>query len=68
MTSFETTLTRLRHLAQPGDYMLPMTCAGRLILRGIAPDYRDYLTADYDRGKFYRLAGLPVRWSLSPYY
>eukprot|EP00873_Tetraselmis_striata_P020173 jgi/Tetstr1/440437/TSEL_028770.t1 len=35
---------------------------------GIAPEDRDYLTVNY-RGKLYRLmAGLPMGWSMSPYY
>eukprot|EP00873_Tetraselmis_striata_P012232 jgi/Tetstr1/432496/TSEL_021870.t1 len=34
---------------------------------GIAEADRDYLTVDV-RGKLYMLAGLPMGWSLSPYY
>eukprot|EP00873_Tetraselmis_striata_P012112 jgi/Tetstr1/432376/TSEL_021773.t1 len=33
---------------------------------GTAPEDRDYFTVNY-RGKLYRLAGLPMGWSLSSY-
>eukprot|EP00873_Tetraselmis_striata_P005697 jgi/Tetstr1/425961/TSEL_016311.t1 len=33
----------------------------------IAPKARDYFTVN-NRGKLYHLAGLPMGWSLSPYY
>eukprot|EP00873_Tetraselmis_striata_P033055 jgi/Tetstr1/453319/TSEL_040310.t1 len=64
--SFET-LTRLHHLAQPGDYMLSMDMHDGFYAVGIAPEDRDYDTVDY-RGKLYRLAWLLMGWSLSPYY
>eukprot|EP00873_Tetraselmis_striata_P002974 jgi/Tetstr1/423238/TSEL_001356.t1 len=64
--SFET-LTRLRHLAGPGDYMLFTDLQGGFYAVGIAPEDRDYCTVNY-RDKPYRLAGLPMGWSLSPYY
>eukprot|EP00873_Tetraselmis_striata_P005616 jgi/Tetstr1/425880/TSEL_016254.t1 len=34
---------------------------------GIAPEDRDFFTVDY-RGTLYRLAGLPMGWSMSPDY
>eukprot|EP00873_Tetraselmis_striata_P009240 jgi/Tetstr1/429504/TSEL_019409.t1 len=64
--SFET-LTRLRHLVRPGDYMLSMDLEDGFYAVGIAPEDRDYFTIDY-RGKLYRLAGLPMGWRLSPYH
>eukprot|EP00873_Tetraselmis_striata_P044967 jgi/Tetstr1/465231/TSEL_009935.t2 len=65
--SFET-LTRLRHLARPGDYMLSIDLHDGFYAVGIAPEDRDYFTVNY-RGRLCdRLAGLPMGWSLSPYY
>eukprot|EP00873_Tetraselmis_striata_P010674 jgi/Tetstr1/430938/TSEL_020694.t1 len=63
--NFET-LTRLRHLAQPGNYMLSMDLHDGFYAVGIAPEDRDNFTVNY-RGKLYcgwqalpRLAGLPM--------
>eukprot|EP00873_Tetraselmis_striata_P024103 jgi/Tetstr1/444367/TSEL_032258.t1 len=56
--SFET-LTGLRHMARPGEYMLSMDLHDGLYAVGIAPEDRDYFTVNY-RGKLYRLAGLPM--------
>eukprot|EP00873_Tetraselmis_striata_P042762 jgi/Tetstr1/463026/TSEL_007964.t1 len=65
--SFET-LTRLRHMAWPGDDMLFMDLHDGFYAVGIAPEDRDYSTVDC-RGKLiYRLVGLPMGWSLSPHY
>eukprot|EP00873_Tetraselmis_striata_P027735 jgi/Tetstr1/447999/TSEL_035301.t1 len=64
--SFET-LSHLRNLARPGDYMLQMDLQDGFYAVGIAPEDRDFFTVDY-RGTLYRLAGLPMGWSLSPYY
>eukprot|EP00873_Tetraselmis_striata_P044281 jgi/Tetstr1/464545/TSEL_009302.t1 len=64
--SFET-LSHLRNLARPGDYMLQMDMQDGFYAVGIAPEDRDFFTVDY-RGTLYRLAGLPMGWSLSPYY
>eukprot|EP00873_Tetraselmis_striata_P029215 jgi/Tetstr1/449479/TSEL_003901.t1 len=64
------TLTRLRRLARPGDYMLPMDMQDGFYAAGIiAPERRDYFTVDF-RGKPYRMTtGLPMLgWSLGPYY
>eukprot|EP00873_Tetraselmis_striata_P013492 jgi/Tetstr1/433756/TSEL_022974.t1 len=63
--TFET-LTRLRHLARPGDYMLSMNMQDGFYAVGIiALEDRDYFTVDY-RGKLYWFAGLPMDWSLTP--
>eukprot|EP00873_Tetraselmis_striata_P036340 jgi/Tetstr1/456604/TSEL_043307.t1 len=43
-------LTRLRHLARPGDYMLFMDLQNGFYAVGIAPEDRDYFTVNY-RGK-----------------
>eukprot|EP00873_Tetraselmis_striata_P046349 jgi/Tetstr1/466613/TSEL_011101.t1 len=64
--SFET-LSHLRNLARPGDDMLQMDQQDGFYAVGIAPEDRDFFTVDY-RGTLYRLAGLPMGWSLSPYY
>eukprot|EP00873_Tetraselmis_striata_P000014 jgi/Tetstr1/420278/TSEL_001027.t1 len=64
--SFET-LSHLRNLARLGDYMLHMDLQDGFYAVGIAPEDRDFFTVDY-RGTLYRLAGLPMGWSLSPYY
>eukprot|EP00873_Tetraselmis_striata_P046012 jgi/Tetstr1/466276/TSEL_000956.t1 len=64
--SFET-LSHLRNLSRPGDYMLQMDLQDGFYAVGIAPEDRDFFTVDY-RGTLYRLAGLPMGWSLSPYY
>eukprot|EP00873_Tetraselmis_striata_P036787 jgi/Tetstr1/457051/TSEL_043714.t1 len=53
--------------ARPGDYMLSMGLHDDFYAIGIAPEDREYFTIDY-RGKLYRLAGLPMGWSVSPYY
>eukprot|EP00873_Tetraselmis_striata_P027573 jgi/Tetstr1/447837/TSEL_003755.t1 len=65
--SFET-LSHLRNLARPGDYMLQiMDLQDGFYANGIAHEDRDFFTVDY-RGTLYRLAGLTMGWSLSPYY
>eukprot|EP00873_Tetraselmis_striata_P022024 jgi/Tetstr1/442288/TSEL_030429.t1 len=64
---FETLLTRLRHLARPGDYMPSMAMHDGVYAVGIASKHRNYCTVDY-RGKLYRLVGLFMVWSLSLYY
>eukprot|EP00873_Tetraselmis_striata_P034621 jgi/Tetstr1/454885/TSEL_041749.t1 len=54
-------------MARRGDYMLAMDLHDGFYAVGIAPEDSDYFTIDY-RDKLYRLAGLPMGWSLSPYY
>eukprot|EP00873_Tetraselmis_striata_P035325 jgi/Tetstr1/455589/TSEL_042401.t1 len=55
--SFET-LSHLRNLARPRDYMLQMDPQDGFYAVGIAPEDKDFFTVDY-RGTLYRLAGLP---------
>jgi hypothetical protein len=50
------TLLGVRHLTRKGDYMF-----------NIYPANRDYFTVNV-RGQLYKLAGLPMGWSLSPFY
>eukprot|EP00873_Tetraselmis_striata_P024051 jgi/Tetstr1/444315/TSEL_032206.t1 len=64
--SFEV-LSHLRDLARHGDYMLQMDLYDGFYAVGIAHEDRDFFTVDY-RGTLYRLAGLPMGRSLSPYY
>jgi len=61
------TLTRMRRLARLGDCMLSMDMQDGLYAIDIAPEDGDCFTVEY-RGKLHRLAGHPMRWSLSPYY
>eukprot|EP00873_Tetraselmis_striata_P021425 jgi/Tetstr1/441689/TSEL_029913.t1 len=64
--SFES-LSHLRNLARLGDYMLQMDLQDGFYAVGVAHEDKDFFTVDY-RGTLYRLAGLPMGWSLSPYY
>eukprot|EP00873_Tetraselmis_striata_P014116 jgi/Tetstr1/434380/TSEL_023481.t1 len=57
----------LRHLTKKGDYMFSFDLKDGFYAQGIAEADRDYLTVGI-RGTLYRLAGLPMGWSLSPYY
>eukprot|EP00873_Tetraselmis_striata_P013892 jgi/Tetstr1/434156/TSEL_002480.t1 len=47
--------------------MLSMDLHDGFYAASIASEDRDYFTVNY-RGKLYRLAGLPMGWSMSPYY
>eukprot|EP00873_Tetraselmis_striata_P014170 jgi/Tetstr1/434434/TSEL_023534.t1 len=61
------TLLGVRHLTNKGDYMFSFDLQDGFYALGIAEADRDYFTVDV-RGQLYRLAGLPMGWSLSPYY
>eukprot|EP00873_Tetraselmis_striata_P010603 jgi/Tetstr1/430867/TSEL_002009.t1 len=61
------TLMGVRHLTAKGDYMFPFDLQDGFYALGIAPSDRDYFTVNI-RGTLYRLCGLPMGWSLSPYY
>eukprot|EP00873_Tetraselmis_striata_P012255 jgi/Tetstr1/432519/TSEL_021892.t1 len=60
------TLMGVRHLTAKGDYMLSFDMQDGFYALGIAPSDRDYFTVNI-RGTLYRLCGLPMGWSLSPY-
>ena len=60
-------LLGVRHLTRKGDYMFSFDLKDGFYALGIAEDHRDYFTVNV-RGQLYRLAGLPMGWSLSPYY
>eukprot|EP00873_Tetraselmis_striata_P018030 jgi/Tetstr1/438294/TSEL_026861.t1 len=57
----------VRHLTAKGDYMFSFDLQDVFYALGIAPSDRDYFTVNI-RGTLYRLCGLPMGWSLSPYY
>eukprot|EP00873_Tetraselmis_striata_P013661 jgi/Tetstr1/433925/TSEL_023102.t1 len=57
----------VRHLTAKGDYMFSFDLQDGFYALGIAPSDRDYFTVNI-RGTLYRLCGLPMGWSLSPYY
>jgi hypothetical protein len=61
------TLIGVRHLTRKGGYMFSFDLHDGFYALGINPTDRDYLTVNV-RGQLYRLAGLPMRWSLSPFY
>eukprot|EP00873_Tetraselmis_striata_P004011 jgi/Tetstr1/424275/TSEL_014843.t1 len=61
------TLMGVRHLTAKGDYMFSFDLQDGFYALGIAPSDRDYFTVNI-RGTLYRLCGLPMGWSLSPYY
>eukprot|EP00873_Tetraselmis_striata_P001952 jgi/Tetstr1/422216/TSEL_013068.t1 len=61
------TLLGVRHLIKKGDYMFSLDLQDGFYALGIAEADRDYFTVDV-RGQLYRLAGLPMGWSFSPYY
>eukprot|EP00873_Tetraselmis_striata_P035645 jgi/Tetstr1/455909/TSEL_042690.t1 len=60
------TLMGVRHLTAKGDYMFSFDLQDGFYAMGIAPSDRDYFTVNI-RGTLYRLCGLPMGWSLSPY-
>eukprot|EP00873_Tetraselmis_striata_P024520 jgi/Tetstr1/444784/TSEL_032632.t1 len=60
-------LLGVRHLTKKGDYMFSFDLQDGFYALDIAEADRDYFTVDV-RGQLYRLAGLPMGWSLSPYY
>eukprot|EP00873_Tetraselmis_striata_P038228 jgi/Tetstr1/458492/TSEL_044898.t1 len=61
------TLMGVRHLTAKGDYMFSFDMQDGFYAMGIAPSDRDYFTVNI-RGTLYRLCGLPMGQSLSPYY
>ena len=61
------TLRKLRTMAARTDYMFSMDLADGFYALGIAPEYRDFFTFEY-QGELWRLSALPMGWSLSPYY
>eukprot|EP00873_Tetraselmis_striata_P009839 jgi/Tetstr1/430103/TSEL_001962.t1 len=61
------TLMGVRHLTAKGDYMFSFDLQDGFYALGIAPSDRDYFIVNI-RGTLYRLCGLPMGWSLSPYY
>jgi hypothetical protein len=60
-------LLQVRHLTRRGDYLFSFDLQDGFYALGIRPADRDYFTVNI-RGQHYRLAGLPMGWSLSPYY
>eukprot|EP00873_Tetraselmis_striata_P045957 jgi/Tetstr1/466221/TSEL_010779.t1 len=61
------TLLGVRHLTKKGDCMFSFDLQDGFYALGIAKADRDYFTVNV-RGQLYMLAGLPMGWSLSPYY
>eukprot|EP00873_Tetraselmis_striata_P036663 jgi/Tetstr1/456927/TSEL_043597.t1 len=61
------TLLGVRHLTQKGVYMFFFDLQDGFYALGIAEADRYYFTVDV-RGQLYMLAGLPMGWSLPPYY
>eukprot|EP00873_Tetraselmis_striata_P038096 jgi/Tetstr1/458360/TSEL_044799.t1 len=61
------TLMGVRHLTAKGDYMFSFDLQDGFYALGIAPSDRDYFMVNI-RGTLYRLCGLLMGWSLSPYY
>jgi hypothetical protein len=57
-------LLGVRHLKQKGN---SFDLKDGFYALGIVPEQRDFLTVNV-RGKQYRLVGLPMGWSLSPYH
>jgi hypothetical protein len=60
-------LLGVRHLTRKDDYMFSFDLKGGFYARGIVLQQRDFLTMNV-RGQLYRLARLPMGWSLSPYH
>jgi hypothetical protein len=61
------TLLGVTNLTRKADYMFRFDLQDGLYARGINPTDRDYFTVNVC-GQLYRLAGLPMGWSLSPFY
>jgi hypothetical protein len=57
----------VRHLTLRGAYMLSFDMHDGFYALGIAQEFRDYFIVNV-RGKIYRQAKLPMRWSLSPFH
>ena len=71
------TLKRLRYLARPGDYAFSIDLADGFYALGVTEEDRQYMafeipqalaTACGFKTTFIRLGGLPMGWTLSPYY
>jgi hypothetical protein len=60
-------LQGVRHLTRKGDYMFSFDLKDGFYALGIVPEQREFLTVNV-RGQLYRLAGLPMGWSLSLYH
>jgi hypothetical protein len=61
------TLLGVIHLTRKGDYMFSFDMKDGFFAQGFNPPERDFFTVNV-RGHLYRLAGLPMGWSLSPFY
>jgi hypothetical protein len=63
------TLQGVKHLIQKGDYMYMFSFDMQhgFYALGINQADRNYFTVNL-HGQLYRLAGLPMGWSLSPFY
>jgi hypothetical protein len=60
-------LPGVMRLTRKSDYMYRFDMHDGFYALGINLADRDYLTVNV-RGQLYRLAGLPMGWSLSPFY
>ena len=60
------TLKNLRSIGQKGDWMFSFDLRDGFYALGIQPEYRDYFTVNI-RGEYFRMAGLPMGYILSPY-
>ena len=56
-----------QHGGTHGLHVLNMDLADGFYALGIAPEFRDFFTFRFN-GELWRLTGLPMGWSLSPYY
>lgn len=61
------TLKHLRHIARKGDYWISFDLKDGFYALAIAPEDRQYFTVNI-RGQLFQLAGLPMGWTLSPWY
>jgi hypothetical protein len=61
------TLLGVRHLTRKVDYVFIFVLHDGFYAHGINPADRNYFTVNV-RGQLYRLAGLPMGWSLSPFH
>lgn len=62
------TLKRLRNLSKRDNYMSSLDLHDGYYALGIAEEDMKYFTVNYYKGELWRLAGLPMGWSASPYY
>jgi hypothetical protein len=60
-------LLGVRRLTRKVDYMFSFDAKNGFYALGIVPQQRDFMTVNV-RGHLYRLVGLPMKWSLSPYH